>query len=304
MAEPKVTALRSVDLGVPDVEVSARFYSEIWGLETVASDGGSAYLRGTGSYHHILALHPSPRAELLSVNLAARNKFDVDGLFEKAKAFGITEIEAPRPINEPGGGYGFSLKDREGRVLRIISGDSGQAESDDIADRPRKLSHAVFNSTEVEQATEFFADVLGFKLSDRTRMMNFIRCNADHHSVAFAHGEASTLNHIAYEMPDLDSVMRGAGRMTDKGYAIEWGVGRHGPGNNVFAYFVGPDDLVIEYTSEIDQVDDNYKTGQPEDWTWPPGRVDRWGVSAPPSDRIKEAQQQIVFAQSLFNPAA
>jgi catechol 2,3-dioxygenase len=71
----------------------------------------------------------------------------------------------------------------------------------------------------------------------------------------------------------------------------------------VFAYFVGPDNVVIEYTGEVEQVDDNYKTGQPEDWTWPPGRMDRWGVSAPPSDRIKEAQQQISFAQSSLNSA-
>jgi catechol-2,3-dioxygenase len=303
MDEPKVTALRSVDLGVPDVESTARFYSDIWGLESVGTEGGSVYLRGTGSYHHILALHPSSRAELLSVNLAAGDKSDVDSLYEKAKAFGITDIAAPTSLQEPGGGYAFSLKDREGRVLRIIAGDSGQAESEDVADRPRKLSHAVFNSTEVEQATEFFGDVLGFKLSDRTKIMNFIRCNADHHSVAFAHGAASTLNHIAYEMSDLDSVMRGAGRMSDEGYGIEWGVGRHGPGSNVFAYFVGPDDLVIEYTGEVQQVGDDYKTGQPEDWTWPPGRVDRWGVSAPPSDRIKEAQQKVEFAESLFNPA-
>lgn len=303
MAEPKVTALRSVDIGVPDVSANAKFYSDIWGLDPVVTGGGSVYLRGTGSYHHILALHPAARAELLRVNLAASNKSEVDGLYEKAKGFGITDLQAPTVITEPGGGYGFSMKDREGRVLRIISGDSGQAESDDVAVRPRKLAHAVFNSAEVEQSTEFFADVLGFKLSDRTRIMNFVRCNSDHHSVAFAHGEASTLNHIAYEMPDLDSVMRGAGRMSDEGYAIEWGVGRHGPGSNVFAYFVGPDDLVIEYTGEVEQVDDNYKTGQPEDWTWPPGRVDRWGISTPPSDRIKEAQQQISFADSLFNPA-
>lgn len=303
MADPKVTALRSIDLGVPDVDANTRFYSDIWGLEPVASEGGSVYLRGTGSYHHILALHPSPRAELLSVNLATRDKADVDGLYENAKSYGIVDIDAPAQINEPGGGYGFALKDREGRVLRVLSGDSGQAESDDVTDRPRKLSHAVFNSAEVENATEFFSDVFGFKLSDRTKMMNFIRCNADHHSVAFAHGEGSTLNHIAYEMPDLNSVMRGAGRMSDEGYAIEWGVGRHGPGNNVFAYFVGPDNVVIEYTGEVEQVGDDYKTGQPEDWTWPPGRIDRWGVSAPPSDRIKEAQQQMLFAESLFHPA-
>lgn len=303
MADPRVIALRSIDLGVSDVEANANFYTDIWALERVGGGGGSVYLRGTGASHHILALHPRPRAELLSVNLAAADKSAVDGLYAKAKGYGVNDLDAPAPLAEPGAGYGFSFKDGEGRVLRIISGDEEHADTDDVGDRPRKLSHAVFNSAEVERSTEFFHDLLGFKLSDRTRMMNFVRCNADHHSVAFAHGDASTLNHIAYEMPDLESVMCGAGRLRDNGYPIEWGVGRHGPGSNVFAYFVGPDDIVIEYTGEVEQVDDSYRQGEPDDWQWPPGRVDRWGVSTPPSDRIKAAQQKIEFANPLFHPA-
>ena len=98
-------------------------------------------------------------------------------------------------------------------------------------------------------------------------------------------------------MPDLDSVMRGAGRMKDAGYATEWGPGRHGPGDNAFNYFVGPFDVVIEYTAEVQQIDDSYKAGQPTDWTWPPGRVDQWGISQPPSARLKEAQRAVFFAR-------
>ena len=45
--------------------------------------------------------------------------------------------------------------------------------------------------------------------------------------------------------------MRGMGRMKDNGYPIEWGPARHGPGDNVFAYFCGPDELPIEYTAEV-----------------------------------------------------
>jgi Glyoxalase/Bleomycin resistance protein/Dioxygenase superfamily len=137
--------------------------------------------------------------------------------------------------------------------------------------------------------------VLDFKLSDRTRIMDFIRCNRDHHNLSFAKGSAATLNHIAFHMPSLESVMKGAGRLRDAGYPIEWGVGRHGPGNNVFAYFVAPGDVVVEYTAEVEQVDDSYKTGYPDDWTWPPGRIDHWGISPPPSPRLKEAQAKIGF---------
>ena len=50
--------------------------------------------------------------------------------------------------------------------------------------------------------------------------------------------------------------MRGAGRMRKAGYNVEWGLGRHGPGNNVFTYFVEPNGFVTEYTTEVDQVDE------------------------------------------------
>jgi len=139
--------------------------------------------------------------------------------------------------------------------------------------------------------------VFDFSLSDRTRIMAFMRCNSDHHSLALGDTDNDALNHIAFLMPDLDSVMRGGGRMKDAGYAIEWGPGRHGPGNNAFNYFIGPFDVVIEYTAEVAQIDDGYRTGQPADWTWPAGRVDHWGISSPPSPRLKEAQKAIQFSQ-------
>ncbi len=292
----RVSALRSVDLGVTDLAANAEFYSAIWGLERIADGNGSVYLRGTGPAHHILALHQRRAPAILKVTFQASDRATVDALHARAKGLGVAGLDDPAAVAEPGGGYGFGLRDHEGRVLRVVADDETHADAADAADRPTKLSHAVFNSADVEQASRYYSDVLGFRLSDRTRIMDFLRCNRDHHSIAFARAEASTLNHIAYEMPDLDSVMRGAGRMRDNGYPIEWGVGRHGPGANVFAYFIGPDGVVIEYTGEIDQVGDDYPTGMPDDWIWPPGRIDRWGVSEPPSKRLHEAQRRVMFA--------
>ena len=286
----RVNALRSVDLGVADVAANVEFYAKIWELEPVVERNGSVYLRGTGPAHHILGLHPRPHSAILKVTFQAADKETVDALHGRAKGLGVAGVCAPAAVTEPGGGYGFEFADPEGRVIRVLAGDEVHDDATQVADRPYKLSHAVFNSGDAETASAYFVDVLGFKLSDRTRIMDFVRCNRDHHSVAFVRAEGSTLNHIAYEMPDLDSVMRGAGRMRDNGYPIEWGVGRHGPGANVFAYFIGPDNVVIEYTGEVEQVGDDYPTGMPEDWTWPSGRVDRWGVSDGPSKRLHEAE--------------
>jgi catechol 2,3-dioxygenase len=90
--------------------------------------------------------------------------------------------------------------------------------------------------------------------------------------------------------------MRGSGRMVDHGYPIGWGVGRHGPGDNVFAYFVDPFGIVVEYTAEVLQVDHDYVVGRPQDWTWPPGRTDHWGIAPPKSELVKKAQLAIPFA--------
>jgi catechol 2,3-dioxygenase len=174
------------------------------------------------------------------------------------------------------------------------------------ADKPIRLAHAVLNSVDVAAAMPFYENVLGFKLSDRTKIMAFIRIPqgeqtngfGDHHSIALADADNNCLNHIAFVMPTLESVMRGGGRMRDAGFDIEWGPGRHGPGDNAFNYFVGPAGFVIEYTAEVEQVDDNYTPGTPADWKWPTGRVDQWGISAPPSSKLKQAQREISFIKT------
>jgi catechol 2,3-dioxygenase len=288
--------LRSIAIGVTDLESAERFYNDTWHLQTVAKTADAVYLRGAGSFHHILALHRSERPDVRNVTFSVAERADLDAIAARTPGAGGRVLSGPQPLDEPGGGTAVTIADPQGRVLRFVHGDERHVENTH-PDAPSRITHVVFNSADVAVAQRFYEEALGFRLSDRTKIMAFMRCNRDHHSIALADSDADTLNHIAFVMPDLDAVMRGAGRMRDAGWPIEWGVGRHGPGNNVFAYFVGPDDFVIEYTADVMQVDDTYRVGGPSDWTWPPGRVDQWGVSAPPSDRIKQAQKTIRFIE-------
>jgi len=296
-----VTGLRGVDLGVPDVAAHARFYTEVWRLSLAAERNGSVYLRGSGPCHHILGLHPRARPELLCINLSAASRADVDRLHRRTADAGAPQIDPPAAIGEPGGGYGFAFADPEGRVVRVIAEDARHADACAAPDRPVQITHVVLNTPRQEEAAAFWVKALGFEISDRS-LLTFIRCNADHHSIAFHPGESATLHHIAFEMADIDSVMRGAGRMRDAGHPIEWGPGRHGPGNNVFAYFVGPGDFVIEYTAEVEKVDQSYRVRMPAEWAYPPGHSDLWGATPPPSPRMKAAQKKIEFAAGLFRP--
>jgi len=290
-----IAGLRSVALSVPDVEETARFYIETWHLERVAATAEAVYLRGTGTAHHLLSLHAGPRPAIGNVTLQARSAAALPAIAEATAPAGGTVLQAPSPVDEPGGGTAVTIADGDGRIFRIVHGDAAHPVQPDKSDRPVRLAHVVLNSHDVAASQAFLARVLDFTLSDRTKIMAFLRCNSDHHSLALADADQDSLNHIAFLMPDLESVMRGGGRMKDAGHPIEWGPGRHGPGNNAFNYFIDPNGVAIEYTAEVQQVDDTYQARGPEDWKWPRGRVDHWGISAPPSARLKEVQKQIRF---------
>jgi len=291
-----VSALRSVALNVPDLEFAEDFFTKTWQLSVVEKFSGAIYLRGTGADHHVLSLHEVPGpAKIRFVTLRARSIQALQDVSKSVVIAGGSVVSSLAQVKSPGGGDGVTIADPDGRLFQLVFDDALHPDVNEIKDRPVRLAHAVLNSHDVDATQKFMEEALDFSLSDRTRIMAFMRCNSDHHSIAIGITDNDALNHIAFLMPDLESVMRGAGRMKDAGYATHWGPGRHGPGDNAFNYFIGPFDIVIEYTAEVQQIDDSYQVGQPSDWTWPPGRVDQWGISLPPSDMLKKAQKAIVF---------
>jgi len=296
MTSSTIAGLRSVALVVPDLDAATTFFTATWHLDEAARTADAVYLRATGAAHHVLSLHRGAAPAVRDVTLQARDAAALGTVAALTQEAGGRVLREAAGVDEPGGGTALTIADPAGRVYRIVHGDAPAPDRGAVADRPIRLAHVVLNAADVAGAQAFLERALGFKLSDRTRIMAFLRCNTDHHSIAFADADKDALNHIAFLMPDTESVMRGGGRLKDAGYPIEWGPGRHGPGHNTFNYFIGPGGVVVEYTAEVEEVDDSYRTGSPTDWTWPPGRVDHWGISAPPSARLKAAQQIIGFA--------
>lgn len=293
-----ISGLRSVALGVPDLAAAEDFYTRVWHLDVAARDAGTLYLRGSGSDHHLLALREAPGApQVLRVTLRARSAEALAAIAAAAGAAGGRIERASAPAGDPAGGTSLVILDPHDRRFEIVHGDAlRSADTPPPRDQPVRLAHTVLNSHDVAATQGFLERALGFTLADRTRIMAFMNCNADHHTIALGDADNDALNHIAFLMPTLDAVMRGGGRMKDAGHAIEWGPGRHGPGDNAFNYFIDPFGVVIEYTAEVEQIDASYKVGAPEDWTWPPGRVDQWGFAPPPSARLKAAQRAVLFA--------
>lgn len=268
--------LRSIELNLPEAAQAADFLTGIWGLApTETGPDGTRYLRGSGPFPYLVALTEAGGPSIRSTTFVA-DEAVVAGIAARARDAGWPVQDTVSA--DPGGGAGILVQLPEGEVFRFLHG-AGDVAPLEGRDLPVKLTHVVMNATDAEATATAAEQVLGFRVSDRTRGMVFVRCNNSHHSVAFARAGHSSLNHIAFEMQDLDAVMRGIGRLRDSGMAPAWGPGRHGPGDNAFAYFVAPFGAVVEFSTAVEIVPDDYRVGAPDDWTWPKNRIDQWGIS-------------------------
>lgn len=275
----RVTEIRHVGYGVEDIDAETEFYETSWGLERVPSDDGMVYFktRGNGE-HHVVRLRPSNVRRVDVIALAAGSKADVGDLFDKVRASGCRIIHEPRDLDAPGGGFGFAFFSPDGLPFSISSdvaeGDKTTIERWDGV--PVKISHIVLHSPDHKALTQWFVDVLGFRVSDWLGdFMSFLRCNAAHHRIAILPGPPC-LNHVAYDMEGVDGMMRGIHRLKLKGTDIRWGPGRHTAGNNTFSYFTTPGGFAVEYTSELEDVDD--ATWEAKVHIPGPQVMDQWGI--------------------------
>jgi catechol 2,3-dioxygenase-like lactoylglutathione lyase family enzyme len=287
VAQRLITHLRHVDLAVPDHGKQVDFYTNIWGLSAEHTDDGLTFLAAEGSpEQYVVRLRKSPDKRIDLIAFGAASAADVDALAEQLAAGGVQIVNDPATLQTPGGGYGFRFFDNEGRTVEISS---------DVAVRshrriapgesiPVRLSHVVINSAEPEATRAFYEKHLSFALSDTLmhprmgNMMWFMRINAWHHSMAIARCPHPSLHHVSFEMRGLDEYMRGTGRLLRAGVEKIWGPGRHLAGNNTFSYFLDPHGNTVEYTTELEQVDEDAWHPHVYDFS-EPDVADQWGTA-------------------------
>jgi catechol 2,3-dioxygenase-like lactoylglutathione lyase family enzyme len=287
MSTRLVTHLRHVDLAVPDLDRQLDFYTGTWGLKLEHDDTGVAFLAAEGSpEQYVVRLRRSPDKRIDLIAFGAASAADVDTLAERLGRDGLRLVTEPGQLATPGGGYGFRFFDNEGRTIEI-SADVAVRQHRRIEEGesiPVRLSHVVINSADPEGTRAFYEKHLSFALSDTLthpamgEMMWFMRVNAWHHSLAIARGPHPSLHHASFELRGLDEYLRGTGRVLRAGVEKVWGPGRHLAGNNTFSYFLDPHGNTVEYTTELEMVDEDTWHPQVYDLTRPEV-ADQWGTA-------------------------
>jgi catechol 2,3-dioxygenase-like lactoylglutathione lyase family enzyme len=286
----EIGPIRHVGLFTPNLEEHARFYSGIWGLEQVSQTNDAVFLRGSSAEHFILGLYRHQSRGLHHIAYSMPDEDAVRRAASSLKESGVRIVQEPASLDEPGGGYGMRFVDPDGRCIELSSGVAGHADgwrSKNV--EPRSVCHVVNNTPDLQRITDFYTNVLGFRVSDWSgQQMVFLRSDSKHHNISFNAAPHASVNHIAYLVSGVDEVMRGVANLRKHGIDPAWGPGRHGPGNNIFCYFKDPLGYIAEYTSDIDYVTDESRH-QPKVWPRGPESMDRWGIAAPPTPELREA---------------
>lgn len=289
-----ITHVRHVDLAVPDFEKEREFFKNTWGLTEVVDESGISFLAAEGSpEQYIVRLRKDAQKRLELLAFGAKDEAAVDALAQRLGQGGVQLVNEPGAMQTPGDGYGFRFFDIDGRTVEISS-DVDARQHRKIEEKeaiPVRLSHVVINSPQPEQTVAFYQKWLDFSLSDTLmsphmgEVMWFLRCSTWHHSIAVARCPHVSLHHASFEMRGLDEYMRGTGRLLRAGVEKIWGPGRHLAGSNTFSYFLDPQGNTVEYTTELETIDED--TWHPHLYDFSdPEVTDQWGTANPMNEMV------------------
>jgi len=282
MAGIKIKDIAYGRLRAPDLDEMEEFLTE-FGMVRSARTDEALYMRGTDPDHHI---HITEKGDPAFVGLAYNAGSEAD-LERISQLPGASPIES---MDEPGGGKRVRLTEPNGYQIEIIHGqetmdsipvpyqklNSGAEACNRTGElmrihtgpsRVKRIGHGVMGTPKLVETVTWFRETLGLVRSDdvyvgeqANLIGSFNRCDqgetfVDHHVFFCMHNETAGLNHLSFEVHDIDDVFTGHEYLTKNGaYEHMWGLGRHLLGSQVYDYWADPWGRVHEHWADSDRL--------------------------------------------------
>ncbi len=280
-----VSRVGHVGLRVADLDRSVGFAEQILGLRESERIGSASYLT-CNSRHHELVLIESDAAGCDHLAFETFDAAALAGLREELERRGIPILDEPL---EAGIEDAVRCVGPGGFVFEVFTGmaSSEPASYPTSGVRPKKFEHITIKSSVKEQMEDFLIDVLGLRLSDRADdAISWLRAGEEHHGVSVIRADVDQLQHYAWQVDGWDAMRRVGDRLLAEDLGFLWGPGHHGIGDNYFCYFLDADGALVEYSGDIQRIEDE-ATYEPRVWPDEPLSVNRWGNPPPPIEFVE-----------------
>jgi catechol 2,3-dioxygenase len=270
-------------IAVSDLQKAVDFYTKNLGLSVLNSGENVSYLGCGADEHFDLILKvgkPALEHSALRVDTAEEFARIQESLDKNSIEYKVLSE------NEPGVTRSVSFKIPSGAVWELVM----TKESDYY--RPTKMptmrknatmlldvDHVGIYTSLVQKDCEFFRDILGMRISevrvgrDGTWKMAFVRLGSNHHDIALFNSDEYHLSHYAWNLENMAGMVSAIDKLSQNKVELEIAPYRHYIGSNISCYFRGPDNLRIEYCTEMATMNDNTPTsfweeGNPKHSAW------------------------------------
>jgi catechol 2,3-dioxygenase-like lactoylglutathione lyase family enzyme len=271
-----------VVIGVPDPERSARDLADITGVRVTHSDADASYVSSNARFCEV-AYRRSGTHGIRAVGLEAMDEATVDEVARRARSEGLAILADEPSLPKVKRAVRFATP--FGPIFEVHTPIEREAVGFAALNgrRARRLEHVNLRATDPRGFHDLVTTLLGMKLSDRTTQHErawYRAADGYHHT--FAVGPGSGLHHYAFDAHGFTDLAGVADALVAKDRNLLWGPGRHGPGNNLFSYYLDLDGCVVEVSSGLERID-NDDLYEPGNWPFDPSSnlLDRWGSKPP-----------------------
>ncbi len=252
-----ILRLSHVDITVPDLDLAAAYYTEIMGMiETERTADQIFFKCWDEEDHHSLAVRYDPRVGIDRFSFKVKEDEDLEELESRVEAYGF---QVSRMAKGESVGQGESIRfstpsGHEMELVRDVENVGGLLPKTNPHPVPQglkgiappRIDHLLVTAEEVPEASKFYTDVLGFRLTEQLldgdghQIGTWMERSHSPHDLAVVSGPNGGLHHFAFWLDDWAQVRDAADILAYNAIQIDVGPTRHGITRGNTIYFFDP----------------------------------------------------------------
>ena len=252
-----ILRLSHVDIAVPDLDLAAAYYTQVMGMLEVERTADRIFFKCWDEEdHHSLAVRYDPRVGLDRFSFKVEREDDLSTLEDAIETFGYKVRRTSRG-DEIGQGESIRFETPSGHEMELVhevervGGLLPKLNPDPVPQgltgiAPPRMDHLLVTAEEVPEASKFYMDVLGFRLTEQLldgdghQIGTWMERSHSPHDLAVVTGPNGGLHHFAFWLDDWDHVRKAADILAYNAIQIDVGPTRHGITRGNTIYFFDP----------------------------------------------------------------